>query len=694
MTIINNLKFTSMKKLFLLTLSLVLVVSAFAQRANVSKAAKDFSVTVQKPSAERIVDASAVQGIQFQMPKTVMSSRATAEEGQFTEYESMVTNYDLQSNSALGNRIAVWPDGSAAFTATWDHTGNSSYPDRGTGYNFYDGSELGDEPSARQEPVKSGWPSISACGDGELLASHATGVNLYYRPTKGDGEWTLVKNWGTTYGSPTWPRVVVSGPNDEYVHLVMCRQINIGTSSDPIYENHIYYVRMTRNGDAFEETIEFNDFPNLDNTADGDYRNQLSADDYVMAANGDNVAVMFSSYTTEVFYMISHNNGETWERQIIAPYPIADADGNCLHAVDFEDFPEGMTDTINTSDNSHSIAIDDNGVVHAAFGLFHWRVTDSEHYTYYPAGYFGIVYWNSNYVNEQGGHEIPPFGSASTDAAHEAEWGPNHLGWTLHPDRIEELASLDGNEANLHLFGYVDENGNGELDYDNVTGASWHYRTFGLATMPGVSVDNHGNVIVVYSVWSETRVSGETTFSFRSAYVTYRQDGVWFDDAINLCEDFAHEYDEAYSTTASPNAYNGEFWVLYSCDDKQGLYLDVSENYPSSNGGMMTENFIEAVKVTPFLSIDDNEVVNPMTAVRAYPNPATDVLTLEINASMASEMNVSFYNITGQMVMSKTVNVTTGVNSTKINVNELESGVYFCSVTANGFNKAVKVIVK
>ena len=83
-----------------------------------------------------------------------------------------------------------------------------------------------------------------------------------------------------------------------------------------------------------------------------------------------------------------------------------------------------------------------------------------------------------------------------------------------------------------------------------------------------------------------------------------------------------------------------------------------------------------------------------MTAVRAYPNPATDVLTLEINASMASEMNVSFYNITGQMVMSKTVNVTTGVNSTKINVNELESGVYFCSVTANGFNKAVKVIVK
>ena len=682
-----------MKKVLLLSLGLVLGFSAFAQkRATVSKEVKNISVTAEKPSAARVADASAAQGVTFAKPQSIVATSMRDGEN-YEEFESMVTNYDLQSNSAVGNRIAVWPDGTASFVATWDHSGDDSWPDRGAGYNFYDGSNMGDEPEARQEEVKSGWPSITACGEGEIMASHASGVNLYYRPTKGEGAWTLVKNWGADYGSPTWPRVAVSGPNNEYVHVLMCKQISISGG----YDNHVYYTRLTRNGDQFTTSIDFMDLPEVDNDADGDYRNQLSADDYVMAANGNNVAVMLSAYTTEVFYVISHDNGTTWERQIIAPYPYADAQGNVLHAVDFDDFPEGMTDTINTSDGSHSIAIDNNGTVHAAFGLFHWRVTDSEHYTYYPAGYFGIVYWNSNYVNENGGHEILPFGQSSIDAAHQVEWGSNGLGWTLHPDRIEELAELNGQQQNLHLFGYVDENGNGELDYDNVTGASWHYRTYGLATLPGVSVDENGNVIVVYSVWSEERVNATTNFSLRSAYVTYKDStGEWFDEAICLTEGFDHQIDEVYPTTAAPRGYNNEFWVYYSADFNQGLYLDISDTYPSSNGGEITENTIYAVKITPTMGdgVVTPEAVNALTTTRVYPNPVQGMMNIEINASMSSDMNISIYNLTGQVVMEKNVSVNTGINTTTVNTSELSSGVYFVTVNANGFSKTTKVVVK
>ena len=671
---------------------MAVAMTGFAQR-NLSNAAKDFCVTAEKPSAARQIDGSAAQGIQFNMAPTMVN--ATRDSENYQEFNAMTTNYDLQSNSALGNRIAVWPNGCASFVATWDHSQNTGFPDRGTGYNHYcpDTKGMGDEPEARQEPMKSGWPSIAACGEGELLASHATGVNLYYRPTRGEGEWTLIYNWGNDYGAPTWPRVVCSGPNDEYVHLMMCKQISV----DDGYDNHIYYVRLKHVGDEWEIPTELNDFPGVDNDANGDYRNQLSADDYVMAANGNDVAAMFSSYTTEVFYMISHDNGETWERQIIAPFPILGADGNPVHAIAFADYPEGMTDTISTGDCSHSIAIDNNGVVHAAFGLFHWRVTDDSHYTYYPAGYFGIVYWNSNYTNEQGGHEIPIFGQASTDAAHQVEWGSNGIGWTLHPDRIEELAGLDGNEANLHLFGYVDENGNGQLDYDNVLGAQWHYRSYGLATMPGVSVDNYGNVAVIYSVWSEVRVDAGTNFSFRSAYVTCKDSqNQWFDDAINLAEDFVHEYEEQYPTTASPIAYNNTFWTYYSGDDAQGLYLDKSDDYPQSNGGQLTENFIYAVKITPNMPGYDGveEAVNPMTSTRVYPNPTSDVLNIEVNASQPSEMSISVYNIMGQNVMNKSVNISTGINRPSISTAELNSGIYFVTVKANGFENTMKFIVK
>ena len=677
-----------MKKVLFVTLAMAVAMTGFAQKALQKEGAKNVTVTVQKPSDLRVSDGSAAQGIQFTMPEHMTQTR------DFETFESMVTNYDLQSNSALGNRIAVWPDGSASFVATWDHTGLTSFPDRGTGYNFYtpDSKGMGDEPEVRQESVKSGWPSIAACGDGELLASHASGVNLYYRPTKGQGDWELIYNWGADYGSPTWPRVVCSGPNDKYIHLVMCKQISVGDT----YDNHVYYVRITHEGDNWDIS-ELIDFPGVDNDENGDYRNQLSADDYVMAANGNNVAVMFSSYTTEVFYMISHDNGETWERQIIAPYPILGTDGEPVHAVAFADYPEGMTDTISTSDCSHSITIDDNGVVHAAFGLFHWRVTDDSHYTYYPAGYFGIVYWNSNYTNEQGTHEIPIFGRFSGDAAH-TEWMTNGIGWTLNPDRIDELSEAGNNQNNLKVFGYVDENGNGSLDYDNVTGATWHYRSYGLATMPSISVDNLGDICIVYSVWSETRVSAVTGFSYRTVYVAYKDfAGEWKVDenGINLAEDFMHELDEQYPCVAATKGYNGQFWVMYSADENQGLYLDISDTYPNSNGGILTENYQYACLIRPeSLSINEQEVVNPMTTTRVYPNPATDMLNIEVNASQASEMSISVYNIMGQNVMTQNVSITTGMNVRPINVSELNSGIYFVTVKANGFENTMKFIVK
>ena len=693
-----------MKKVFLLTMGLVLGFSAFAQKPVVKDEVRNQNVTVAKSAQARMLDGTESAAVTFTMPQNMMANAPRTGFEDFVEFETMVTNYDLQSNSALGNRIAVWPDGTASFGATWDHTNSTAYSMRGTGYNYYDGEDIGEQPSERQEPVKSGWPSLAACGNGEVLASHATGVNLYYRPTKGEGEWTLVYNWGDDYGSPTWPRVVVSGPNNEYIHLVMCKQINIGTSSDPIYDNHVYYSRVTRNGNDVTawDVTELVDFPGVDNTNDGDYRNQLSADDYVMAANGNNVAVMFSAYTTEVFYMISHDNGETWERQIIAPFPIADENGNCLHAIDFDDYPEGMIDTIITSDASHSIAIDNNGVVHAAFGLFRWKSTDADHYTYWPLYSYGIVYWNSEYVNEQGGHEIPMYGSFSGDVNH-PEWALSHLGWSLYDERIMELAAAD-NEEHLHFFGVVDENGNGQLDFENTTGASWHYRSYGWATLPGVSVDENGNLAIIYNACSETRINDDTQHHLRSGYVTLRDSqGTWFDDYVWLTgeyEDpnyFIHSIDEVYSTTASPRAYNGEFWFYYSADPNQGLYLDVSETYPQSNMAVLTENTIWAIKVVPQMPGWDgveNEVVNPMTTTRVYPNPATDMMNIEINASYDADAVISVYNIMGQNVMDMNVRVHTGINNTSVNASELSSGVYFVTVSSNGFSKTTKVVVK
>ena len=141
-------------------------------------------------------------------------------------------------------------------------------------------------------------------------------------------------------------------------------------------------------------------------------------------------------------------------------------------------------------------------------------------------------------------------------------------------------------------------------------------------------------------------------------------------------------------TISVPNTVNdGEFWFGSEMDDQIGFYWGSNASQSEA-----TVNEIIAFKVIPdpaFLSVPENhDAINPMTSTRVYPNPATDVLNIEVNASQASEMSISVYNIMGQNVMNKSVNLTTGMNTPSISTSELNSGIYFVTVKANGFGHA------
>ena len=101
------------------------------------------------------------------------------------------TTYDLQSNAAVQNRIVVHNDGtiSAAWTRSDEY--NAAWNDRGTGYNFFDGTSWGPYPSSRLESSRGGWPSIIALGNGgECAITHNTDnsyINNTYSTTVGSG---------------------------------------------------------------------------------------------------------------------------------------------------------------------------------------------------------------------------------------------------------------------------------------------------------------------------------------------------------------------------------------------------------------------------------------------------------------------------------------------------------------------------
>ena len=70
------------------------------------------------------------------------------------------TTYDLQSNAAVQNRIIVHDDGTISAAWTISQQYNTTYTDRGTGYNFYDGTSWGSQPTNRLEDSRGGWPSL------------------------------------------------------------------------------------------------------------------------------------------------------------------------------------------------------------------------------------------------------------------------------------------------------------------------------------------------------------------------------------------------------------------------------------------------------------------------------------------------------------------------------------------------------
>ncbi|ESU20446.1 hypothetical protein FEDK69T_29660 [Flavobacterium enshiense DK69] len=73
------------------------------------------------------------------------------------------------------------------------------------------------------------------------------------------------------------------------------------------------------------------------------------------------------------------------------------------------------------------------------------------------------------------------------------------------------------------------------------------------------------------------------------------------------------------------------------------------------------------------------------TVFKAYPNPVKDVLNLTYSAEISS---VEVYNMLGQKVLAKTLNVAQG----QIDMSNLNAGNYVVKVTSEGLTKTIKVV--
>jgi len=240
-----------MKKILLLSLILSLGLFGFSQnrRVTFSKSLQNYSVKTMKVSDDNATTAAA--NVQNEVKNKPAKSGKSIDEEEIGQ-----TIYDLQSNECTPyGRFFYYEDGTMG--AVWTK-GSGTYTDRGTGYNFFNGTTWAAEPTARIESVKTGWPSYAPLGvSGEIVAAHtsASGLAINKRTTKGTGTWSQ-----TIFPGPTghvdiaWPRMVTSGENHNTVNMIAITMpvANGGTTYQGL-DGALVYSRSTDGGATWEK---------------------------------------------------------------------------------------------------------------------------------------------------------------------------------------------------------------------------------------------------------------------------------------------------------------------------------------------------------------------------------------------------------------------------------------------------------
>jgi hypothetical protein len=665
-----------MKKLILLSLSLALGFSAFAQQRVAKNELRQSTTSAKKVAVGNEKGNPAMANFAPQTAKSVVVNRYNdLEDG-----ETMITTYDLQSNHYCSNRMYQLPDGSVGVVATMSHQPNQSASDRGTGYNFYNGSEWQDMPEERVESMRTGWPTIAPYGDkGEILISH-TPMRCWTREIAGEGEWVYKGELPTHPADypydedATWPRMATSGDNNNIIHVIGDIQYS-GTET----HNHLVYLRSE---DAENWEISYGPLAQV-----GFESENFSADDYAIAANGHTVAILYSGcLTNSVWLCKSTDDGLTWTTRRVWEDP--------YEGLSLDDPDLAYTDTL-FRPMAGSVVIDNNDVVHVALNtmeMAHWSDTDAGYYSYWSGrAVDGIIYWNDTYEGPIADSYHEEYVGTSLEE-HFANPNPHHaarLWWPI----VEEPGYVQMHPDSTKWIGYVPMYQGYEWDNDKLYNEDdYHPRFYGVSGHPALSCDPYGNLACAFSSPCVRRLDDNGTYYYRSIFVSYRNvdKGYWeqiVDDLTDEDVNFMFLYSDNLFTSSVTNTYTpGEFWFCFNSDDQIGLYWG---DGPNQNNA--TENTIHAIKLNPDAEMwsapENYEAKDVVYGI--YPNPATDYVV--VKSSQDVEANISIVNLVGQTVKQFNQSLKMGENTISI---DLKSGIYFCTISANGFNKTIKFVVK
>ena len=140
---------------------------------------------------------------------------------------------------------------------------------------------------------------------------------------------------------------------------------------------------------------------------------------------------------------------------------------------------------------------------------------------------------------------------------------------------------------------------------------------------------------------------------------------------------------------AGSSGIEGDFVGYYETNGEIGISLIEYKYYNKDN----PEEYIAViVKFDTNPTSIDNNILNNIWVSEIYPNPSTD--NVSVNYELPSEVktaSVKIVNLLGSVVMEEHIEI--GNNSMRMNISNLDGGIYFYSLLINGEIYSTKKLI-
>lgn len=604
-------------------------------------------------------------------------TKASTKRGTNTSYNFIQignTYYDLQTNASIGRRIMLLPNGKVSAVWTTSDNKTTGFPNRGTGYNFFDSTEW--YPSAvhtaRLESSRTGWPSLGVNGNSEWVMGHDATLGGFVKSKNnsiGSKTWTSSAAVLTqTKKRPIWGRVANSG---NYFHCI-ANYSDSGAIGEPRAPtiNGIFapmtYSRSTDGGATW--STQHSLLPGYDSTR----YTAGGGDQYAIDVRDSIVVIVSGDIHEDVAMWKSTDNGLTFNKTIMDTFDYAPYRDSAV----FVGSPF-------VCDGSLDVIIDKDGKAHAFWGVTNVtkRVKSKDSSFFTPAQSL-LAYWSENTPMTQfiaAGSQFPVDPNPDLNVP-----GLSDTIYSVYPGTY----SARGGVLTLKDQSQVD-----------IQGA--RLTNTALLRSPSAGMDENGNIFVSFSL----PVAGDVDdafCNFRDIMMVHSTDnGLTWERPIDITKMRGSEEDFGCVAKKVDNFVH----LIFQQDEAAGTNLSNHAGDVSLIGD--NGNFIMYAAV-PVSKILDGTIGNSYTKLdkisdskeifvvsQNQPNPFSSnsevLIWLENNADITLEVT----NVMGQVVSTQTYSeMGAGNHILKINGDALTTGIYFYTVRTSTNSVTQKMMIQ